>query len=129
MAPQPHRSQGSGLRERARLRPRRRVVRNGILACSGPLRIRLTTHQTACFRRIVMLSRFTNFDRTLALMDEWRRRMDRAFADSHAPFGPAGTFDDPWSLSEATWPTVNLYDTGPSFLYTAEVPGLTAKEI
>lgn len=70
-----------------------------------------------------MLTRFTPFDRTMALMDDWRRRMDRAFADFDSPYAPAGTFDDPWSLSEATWPRVNLYDTGASLLLTAEVPG------
>lgn len=76
-----------------------------------------------------MLSRYTPFDRTLALMDEWRRRMDSAFGDFQAPFAPAGTFEDPWSLSEATWPRVDLYDTGPSLLLTAEVPGLTTKDV
>ncbi len=76
-----------------------------------------------------MLSRYTPFDRTLALMDDWRRRMDRAFGDFQAPFAPAGSFEDPWSLSEATWPRVNLYDTGASLLLSAEVPGLTAKDI
>lgn len=76
-----------------------------------------------------MLTRFTPFDRTLALMDDWRRRMDRAFGDFQVPFAPAGTFEDPWSLSEATWPRVNLYDTGAGLLLTAEVPGLTAKDI
>lgn len=76
-----------------------------------------------------MLTRFTPFDRTLALMDDWRRRMDRAFADFQTPFAPAGTFEDPWSLSEATWPRVNLYDTGPSLRIEAEVPGLTTKDI
>jgi len=76
-----------------------------------------------------MLSRYTPFDRTLALMDDWRRRMDRAFGDFQAPFAPAGSFEDPWSLSEATWPRVNLYDTGASLLLSAEVPGLTAKDV
>ncbi len=76
-----------------------------------------------------MLSRYTPFDRTLALMDDWRRRMDRAFGDFQAPFAPAGTFEDPWSLSEATWPRVNLFDTGPTLLLSAEVPGLTAKDV
>lgn len=76
-----------------------------------------------------MLSRYTPFDRTLALMDEWRRRMDRAFGDFEAPFAPAGTFEEPWSLSEATWPRVNLYDTGTSLLLTAEVPGLGPNDI
>lgn len=76
-----------------------------------------------------MLSRYTPFDRTLALMDDWRRRMDRAFGDFQAPFAPAGTFEDPWSLSEATWPRVNLFDTGATLLLSAEVPGLTAKDV
>ncbi len=76
-----------------------------------------------------MLSRFTSFDRTMALMDEWRRRMDRAFGDFQYPGAPAGTFEDPWSLSEATWPRVNLHDTGTTLLLTAEVPGLTQKDL
>jgi HSP20 family protein len=76
-----------------------------------------------------MLTRFTPFDRTLAMMDEWRRRMDRAFGDFQAPFTPAGSFEDPWSLSEATWPRVNLYDTGATLLLTAEVPGLATKDL
>ena len=76
-----------------------------------------------------MLTRFTPFDRTMALMDDWRRRMDRAFGDFQAPFAPAGTFEDPWSLSEATWPRVNLYDKGASLLLTAEVPGLSVQDI
>jgi HSP20 family protein len=76
-----------------------------------------------------MLSRFNNLDRTMALMDEWRRRMDRAFGDFDSPAAPAGTFEEPWSLSEATWPRVNLYDTGASLLLTAEVPGLTQKDL
>lgn len=76
-----------------------------------------------------MLTRFTPFDRTLAMMDDWRRRMDRAFGDFQAPFAPAGSFEDPWSLSEATWPRVNLHDTGASLLLTAEVPGLTTGDL
>jgi HSP20 family protein len=76
-----------------------------------------------------MLSRFTPFDRTLALMDDWRRRMDRAFGDFQVPFAPAGSFEDPWSLSEATWPRVNLHDTGKSLLFTAEVPGMAVGDV
>jgi HSP20 family protein len=62
-------------------------------------------------------------------MDDWRRRMDRAFADFQLPYAPVGTFDDPWSLSEATWPRVNMYDTGSSLLLTAEVPGMTPGDL
>lgn len=76
-----------------------------------------------------MLSRFTPFDRTVALMDDWRRRMDRAFGDFPAAFAPAGTFEDPWSLSEATWPRVSLFDTGAGLVFLAEVPGMTTKDL
>lgn len=76
-----------------------------------------------------MLTRFTPFDRTVALMDDWRRRMDRAFADFQLPYAPVGTFDDPWSLSEATWPRVNLYDAGSSLVLTAEVPGMAIEDL
>jgi len=76
-----------------------------------------------------MLSRFTPFDRTMALMDDWRRRMDRAFVGFDVPFAPSGTFEDPWSLSEATWPRVNMYDTGAGLLLKADVPGLSAADL
>lgn len=76
-----------------------------------------------------MLTRFTPFDRTVALMDDWRRRMDRAFADFQLPYAPVGTFDDPWSLSEATWPRVNIYDAGSSLVLTAEVPGMAIDDL
>ena len=76
-----------------------------------------------------MLTRFTPFDRTVALMDDWRRRMDRAFGDFQLPYAPVGTFDEPWSLSEATWPRANLYDTGAGLLLTAEVPGVAPGDL
>lgn len=76
-----------------------------------------------------MLSRYTPFDRTMALMNELSRRMDRAFSDFPVLSAPAGSFEDPWSLSEATWPGVSLYDTGAGLLFTAEVPGMTAGDL
>jgi HSP20 family protein len=75
-----------------------------------------------------MLSRYTPFDRTMALMNELSRRMDRAF-DSSVQFAPAGSFEEPWALSEATWPGVSLHDTGAGLLFTAEVPGLSAGDL
>jgi HSP20 family protein len=76
-----------------------------------------------------MLTRFVPFDRTFTLMDEWRRHMDRALGDLDFPSLPAGTFEDPWSLSEATWPRVNVHDTGTSLLFTAEVPGMKDQDL
>lgn len=76
-----------------------------------------------------MIARFTPFDRTLALMDDFRRRMDSAFVGFDVPFAPTGTFEDPWSLSEATWPRVDLIDEETSLLLVAEVPGLSAKDL
>lgn len=79
-----------------------------------------------------MLTRFSPFDRalsTFAQLDEWRRLMDRAFEDPGSGFLPAGSFEDPWSLSEATWPRVTSYDTGSSLVFTAEVPGMSDKDL
>ncbi|MBK8254273.1 MAG: Hsp20/alpha crystallin family protein [Polyangiaceae bacterium] len=74
-----------------------------------------------------MFSRITPFDRTFALMDEWRRRMDRSFFD--LPFVQDGAFDEPASLSDATWPRVQLFDAGARLVLTAEVSGMNANDL
>ena len=60
-----------------------------------------------------MRTYFTDLERTLAAMDDFRRRVDRMFQ-------PAG---------QASWPPVNLFDTGSALLVTAEVPGLGEKDV
>jgi HSP20 family protein len=72
-----------------------------------------------------MLTRWDDIDRTFAVMDELRRRMDGVFGDIEA--GWRGSTFEPgaWSAFAATWPRMNVHDEGNEFMVTAEVPGLT----
>jgi HSP20 family protein len=62
-----------------------------------------------------MLGYFSDFDRSFQFMDQLRRRVDRAFEEIDAGRGYAGVDQ---------YPRANLYDTGKTFVLTAEVPGL-----
>jgi len=67
-----------------------------------------------------MLTRWTDwrdFDRTFAMMDELRSRMDQLYGD----------FGD--SRGAASFPRLNLFDTGSALVLKAEVPGLSEKDI
>jgi HSP20 family protein len=74
-----------------------------------------------------MLSRLTDFDRTFDVLDELRRQMDRVWNDYDGTWGltrgPAQT------LSTATWPRFNVLDGGANLLVTADLPGLTEKDL
>lgn len=67
-----------------------------------------------------MLTHWTRFDRTLSMMDELQRRMNRLFAE-YEPARAAGV--------AAAWPPVNLYDAGESLVVEAMVPGLSEDEL
>jgi HSP20 family protein len=69
-----------------------------------------------------MSVRWTDFDRTLMAMDEFRRRMDRLWDEYDDDRVPATT-------SNATWPHSNLWDAGESLQFVAEVPGLSEKDL
>jgi HSP20 family protein len=58
------------------------------------------------------------YDRSLSLLDQFRRATNRLFEE--APVRGA---------LRATWPATNLYDGGDTLVLTAEVPGLTEKDI
>ncbi len=60
-----------------------------------------------------------DFDRTISLMDLFRRRMDRVFED----------FDTGYEPAAARFPHTNFYDNGSSFALSLEVPGLSEKEL
>jgi len=75
-----------------------------------------------------MLTRWSDFDRilgwpdyrsTLGTMDQFRRQLGKLFEEweSPAPFGVT------------TWPRTNLYDAGNELVVTAEVPGMTNKDV
>ena len=75
-----------------------------------------------------MFTRWSDFDRTVAFMDELRRRMDRAFDEAGVTsadraFAPSRLFGN------AGWPLVNVLDGGASFFVVAEIPGLSDKDI
>jgi len=67
-----------------------------------------------------MLTRWTDWrdiDRTFAMMDELRSRMDHLYGD----------YGEPKAI--AAFPRINLFDAGQVLTLTAEVPGLTEKDI
>jgi len=72
-----------------------------------------------------MLTRWTDFDRSFSLMDEFQRRMNRLFSELET--GPGE--DSPSWYSSGAWPPANLYDSGKELVVRAEVPGLSEKEI
>lgn len=62
-----------------------------------------------------------DFDRTLALMDQLRRRMDRVFDDvdrGRAPEPATGVV-----------PRVNFFDTGNTFVLQADLPGVRDSDV
>ena len=74
-----------------------------------------------------MFTRWSDFDQTMAFMDEFRRRIDRVF-NEYQTGTDEGVFGNRM-LGSGTWPRANVFDTGGTFLVTAEVPGLADKDI
>ena len=58
-----------------------------------------------------------DFDRTISLMDQLRRRMDRVFEDFDHGYDHEPT-------AAARFPRTNFYDNGNAFALTLDVPGL-----
>lgn len=63
-------------------------------------------------------------DRPFAFFDEFRRRLERLFEDVDASFGRPML-----GARRARWPKAYLRDEGNELVLTAEVPGLSAKEL
>jgi HSP20 family protein len=68
-----------------------------------------------------MLSRYADIDRSFALFDEIRKRMDRVWED-YEDGGRAASLT-------AGWPRVNLLDDGKNLYLTADVPGMSEADI
>jgi HSP20 family protein len=64
---------------------------------------------------------YSDFDRTIQLMEQLRRRMDRVFE------GVDSEENLPGELS--SFPPTNVYDTGKGFRYELEVPGVSEKDV
>lgn len=82
-----------------------------------------------------MFTRFRDLERTFSAMDEARRRMDRLFYEYHDDGGwlRGPVVDDVNHLfglrTKAPWPSVNLFDKQTALVLTAEVPGLSEKDV
>jgi len=72
-----------------------------------------------------MLSRFDDFDRTVAAMDHLRRRMDRMF-DDFEPARPRGRAERLWS---GRFPRLSFNDAGASLVLEVDLPGLGEKDV
>lgn len=69
---------------------------------------------------------WNQFDEMFAAMNQLRTYMDRVFEDTLG-----GRLADGRALpfQAGTWPRVNLVDAGASLVVTAEVPGLSDKDV
>lgn len=69
--------------------------------------------------------RWNELDRTLAAMEELRRHMSSTLGayDEREQTGLLGFGN------VTAWPTVSLWDTGAALVLTADVPGMTGKDI
>lgn len=74
-----------------------------------------------------MFSRLTDFDRSFDVLDELRRQMDRVWNDYDGSWG--GTRSPTQTLTTARWPRFNVLDAGANLLVTADVPGMTEKDL
>lgn len=85
-----------------------------------------------------MITLFGDVDRSFAVMDDLRRRMVRLFDEYDArgnrevfrggfPFDPTEAYAP--SRTVATWPRLNVFDTGSALVLKAEVPGLQESDL
>ena len=74
-----------------------------------------------------MFSRFGDASRDFALLDEFRRRLDRVWEDLDPSWVAAQSSAN--THSPTAWPRVNLYDAGANLVLKTDVPGLSEKEI
>jgi len=74
-----------------------------------------------------MFSRFGEASRDFALLDEFRRRLDRVWEDMD-PSWPASS-SNARAHSSSAWPRVNVYDGGSNLVVKADVPGLSEKDV
>lgn len=72
-----------------------------------------------------MMTRWSDFDRTFAALDDFRRRMDRLFYD-YGNFREGDLEGRKTPTWQGSWPMLTLRDEGDHLYLYAEVPGLPA---
>jgi HSP20 family protein len=70
-----------------------------------------------------MWTRFGDVDRSFAVFDELRRRLDRVWEDFEPGEGAQG------AGSATSWPRVNVFDAGSQIILEADVPGMSQKDL
>ena len=75
-----------------------------------------------------MFSRFGDASSDFALLDEFRRRMDRVWEEMDSSSSWSGTSNGRIPSSSA-WPRLNLYDEGSNLVLKADVPGMSEKDV
>jgi len=73
-----------------------------------------------------MFTRFGDGGSDFALLDEFRRRMDRVWDELDTSWTGSSNARVP---SSSAWPRLNLYDEGPNLVLKADVPGLSEKDV
>jgi len=68
---------------------------------------------------------WSELDEMFSTMNQLRTYMDRVFENDAGRSSAGGAFP----LYAGTWPRTNLIDSGSKLIVTAEVPGLTDKDI
>lgn len=76
-----------------------------------------------------MLNRYNDFERTFAMMDELRRRMDRIWDDYEAPARSQLRSDFDRTPRFVMGPRIHLFDTGQTLVVKADLPGMTEKDL
>jgi len=74
-----------------------------------------------------MFSRFGDASGDFALLEEFRRRMDRVWEEMDSSW--AGTPANARTPSSSAWPRLNLYDEGSNLVLKADLPGMSEKEV
>lgn len=76
-----------------------------------------------------MLTRFDDFDRQFAVMNQLRRRMDRLFDDHEPARGRRREVGDAERMWSGRFPQVTLTETAQSLVLEADLPGLADKDV
>lgn len=69
-----------------------------------------------------MLTRWNDLDRTLSVIDEFRRRMDRVWNEIDSGYATS-------AAGAPVWPRANLYDAGQQLVLEVELPGVGENDI